>query len=206
MQRDEALRRIAEIQRIAERTTLYTMLPGWQAIIGGLLALAACAVSWLMLRSFDFRDMKQMSDEEQTLLCALWVLIAAVAVVQDVVLTVRVARKQGIEPVGRPGRFALLSLSPSILVALLLTAKFLLDFEFSYIAPVWMMCYGTGVYAAGLFSMHMVRVLGLGFVVVGALALQFPQVAVLMAALSFGLLHIAFGAAVLWKAQRDGNR
>ena len=31
------------------------------------------------------------------------------------------------------------------------------------IAPVWMMCYGTGVYAAGLFSVRLPRLLGLAF-------------------------------------------
>ena len=28
-----------------------------------------------------------------------------------------------------------------------------------YIAPIWMMCYGTGVYAAGLFSVRLPRLL-----------------------------------------------
>jgi hypothetical protein len=205
MQHEEALERIREVQRIAERTTLYTLLPGWQAIIGGVLALAGCAVSCLMLGSFDFRDLPFLPMKQQLVFCVMWTLIGIAAVAQDVFLTARAARQQGVEPAGRPGRFAALSLLPSVLVAMLLTVKFLDDLNIAYIAPVWMMCYGTGVYAAGLFSLRMVRTLGMAFLVCGALALNVPEYGVLFGAVSFGMLHLAFGIAVLIRKERGGQ-
>jgi hypothetical protein len=63
MQRDEALERIAEIQRIAERTTLYTRLPGISAVIGGLMALAGCIISYLLIGSLDFAELANLSTE-----------------------------------------------------------------------------------------------------------------------------------------------
>jgi hypothetical protein len=221
MKRNEALERIGEIRRIAERTTLYTLLPGVPAVVGGLLALAGCAASYAMINvaagpsaaalgPFDFGRILWLPITGQVTFCVMWTVVGAAAILQDVLLTGRAARRLGVEPVGRPGRFAALSLSPSVLVAAVLTARFLSDIQSTgdpqihYIAPVWMMCYGTGIYAAGLFSVRLPRMLGLAFLLLGALTLLVPGYGLLMVALSFGGLHLLFGAVVLAKARRDG--
>ena len=102
-------------------------------------------------------------------------------------------------------RVAAFSLTPSVVVAMVLTVKFLIPVpprpeEIQYIVPVWMMLYGTGVYTAGLFSIRPPRVLGLTFLALGVVALlAFPAYGVVSAALSFGLLHIVFGLYILRK-------
>jgi hypothetical protein len=102
-------------------------------------------------------------------------------------------------------RVAAFSLTPSVIVAMVLTVKFLIPVEpraeeVRYIVPVWMMLYGTGVYTAGLFSVRSPRLLGLSFIALGVVALLFfPEYGVVSAALSFGLLHIVFGLYVLQK-------
>jgi len=204
MDRDEAQERVREVQRIMERTTLYTLLPGTPAVVGGLLALAGCAGSWFLLRSLDFKDMLGLSQGAQIGFCAMWVLIGIVAVTQEILWTRRAAKRQGISPTARPARFATLSLSPSLIVAVVLSIQFLLAHEPRYIVPVWIMCYGTGLYAAGLFSVRLPRVLGLAFIVTGAVGLLwFAEYGVVLAALSFGVLHLAFGAAILLKTRRE---
>ena len=203
MRHDEAMERIQEIHRIAERTTLYTLLPGVPAIVGGLLALAGCAASYAMIRSFDFEQILSLSLEAQIGFCVMWTAIGVIAVAYHILWTAAAARRQGLSPVARPGRFSALALSPSIVVALILTARFLSDEQVGYIAPVWMMCYGTGVYTAGLFSVRLPRLLGLAMLVVGAAAAQFTQLGLPLAALSFGVLHSLFGLAVLRKTRRD---
>ncbi|MFH1922034.1 MAG: hypothetical protein ABIP48_19385 [Planctomycetota bacterium] len=57
MDRDEARARMEEIQRIMERATLWTLLPGTAAVVGGVLVLAGCAASYAMFRSVDFAGM-----------------------------------------------------------------------------------------------------------------------------------------------------
>ena len=77
--------------------------------------------------------------------------------------------------------------------------------EIQYIAPVWMMLYGTGVYTAGLFSVRAPRVLGLVFIAAGVASISFfQQYGVITVALSFGLLHIIFGLYVIRK-RRAGS-
>ena len=203
MNHDEAQERMQEIQRIMERATLFTLLPGTSAILGGVLVLAGCAVSYAMFRSLDFADILHLSFNSQAIFCVMWFLIGVVGVLLEVVFTARAARRQNLVPNDRPMRVAAFSLTPSVVVAMVLTFKFLIPLEprpeeIQYIVPVWMMLYGTGVYTAGLFSIRPPRILGLTFLGMGVVALLvFPGYGVVSAALSFGLLHIVFGVYVL---------
>lgn len=205
MNADEARTRMQEIQRIMERATLFTLLPGTAAVVGGLLVLAGCAVSYAMMGSLDFAALLDISLGAQVAFCAMWFSIGLAGVVLEAVFTARASRRLGLSPDVRSARLAMLSLTPSVVAAMVLTVKFLMPAqpraeEIQYIAPVWMMLYGTGVYTAGLFSIRPPRVLGLVFLGMGVIALlAFPQWGVVWAAASFGLLHIAFGLYVLGK-------
>ena len=205
MDREEAKARMDEIQRIMERATLFTLLPGTAAVVGGVLVLAGCGVSYAMFRSLDFADFLHLSLAAQAAFCVMWFLIGVIGVLLEVVLTTRAAARQQLVPAERPMRIAAFSLTPSVVVAMVLTFKFLIPVdprpeEVQYIVPVWMMLYGTGVYTAGLFSIRPPRILGLTFLGMGVIALLcFPGYGVVSAAVSFGLLHIVFGLYILRK-------
>lgn len=209
MDRAEAKARMEEIQRIMERATLWTLLPGTAAVVGGILVLIGCAVSFWMIGSIDFAALLEIPISQQAAFCVMWFAIGVTGVLLETVLTARAAAKQGMAPTIRSARVAAFSLTPPILVAMVLTVKFLIPMEprpeeIQYIVPVWMMLYGTGVYTAGLFSIRAPRVLGLAFVAFGIVALMgLQQYGVITAALSFGLLHIVFGFYILSK-QRQG--
>ena len=225
MNANEAQTRIQEVQRIMERTTLFTLLPGTPAVVGGLMVLAGCGVSYAMFRSLDFADILKLSVNNQIIFCVMWFVIGIAGILLEVILTSRAAAKHDLAPNARPLRVAAFSLTPSVIVAMVLTVKFLLPFdpkiwemiwtfnfdvplvpraeEIQYIVPVWMMLYGTGVYTAGLFSVRAPRTLGLTFIGLGVIALLcFPGYSVVSAALSFGLLHIVFGLYILHRQRQ----
>ena len=123
---DEAQARMQEIQRIMERATLFTLLPGMPAVVGGLLVLAGCAVSYAMFRSLDFADILHLSFASQAAFCVMWFLIGVIGVLLEVILTTRAAARQQLVPADRPMRVAAFSLTPSVVVAMVLTFKFLI--------------------------------------------------------------------------------
>jgi hypothetical protein len=196
MDRDEARARIEQIQRIMERATLWTHLPGPAAVVGGLLVLVGCA-------------MLDMPLGRQVAFCVMWFAIGVAGVIVEAVLRAWAAKRQGLSPTVRSARVAPFSMTPSVVVAAVLTVKFLIPIEprpeeIQYIVPVWMMLYGTGVYTAGLFSLRPPRVLGLTFLTLGIVALLgFQSYGVVWAALSFGLLHIVFGLYIIRKQRQD---
>ncbi len=212
MNADEARQRMVEIQRIMERATLFTQLPGTAAVVGGLMVLAGCAVSYAMIRSLDFARILDLSIAQQVAFCLMWFLIGLAGIVLEVLLTARAAKRAGLATDVRSARVAAFSLTPSVVVAMVLTVKFLIPTqpraeEIQYIVPVWMMLYGTGVYTAGLFSVQPPRMLGLSFLALGIVALlAFPGYGLVWAAVSFGLLHIIFGVYVLRKQRQEQSQ
>jgi len=213
MDHDEAQVRMQEIQRIMERATLWTILPGTSAIIGGLMVLCGCLISYIMFVSvknpsftaIDFASLLDLSLNGQIAFCVMWFLIGVGGVVAEIHFAQFQARRQGISPKGRSTRLAFYSLTPGVVVAMVLTVKFLAPTEprtqeIQYIAPVWMMLYGTGVYTAGLFSVRAPRILGMVFIAAGVASISlFQNYGVITAALSFGLFHIMFGLYVIRK-------
>ena len=117
---DEAQARMQEIQRIMERATLFTLLPGMAAVIGGVLVLAGCAVSYAMFRSLDFAGILHLSFASQAAFCAMWFVIGVIGVLLEVILTTRAAARQQLVPANRPMRVAAFSLTPSVVVAMVL--------------------------------------------------------------------------------------
>jgi hypothetical protein len=205
MDADEAKSRMREIQRIMETATLYTLLPGTASIVGGMLVFAGCGASLWMLQSGDFHDILKLASNQRIAFCAMWLAIAVVAVTVNAVLTLHMARKRKISMYARPAQVATFALSPCVVVAAVLSYQFFIIAPegIRYIAPIWMMLYGTGVYTAGLFSVRPPRVLGLAFVAAGIVVLFFfPTHGVFSMAATFGLFHVLFGVYVVSKQKQ----
>jgi hypothetical protein len=174
------------------------------------MVLVGCGVSYGMTGSLDFADFLHISLTNQGIFCVMWFSIGVLGLLLEVVLTARRAKQLNLSPTARSARVAAFSLTPSIVVAMVLTVKFLIPTvpkaeEVQYIVPIWMMLYGIGVYTAGLFSIRAPRILGLTFCGLGIVALfRFPNYGVISAALSFGMLHILFGIYILWKQRQEG--
>jgi len=68
------------------------------------------------------------------------------------------------------------------------------------IAGVWLLLYGTGVVTGGAFSIRIVPLMGLCFMVLGAVTLFCPPSwGNALLASGFGGLHIVFGAVIARK-------
>ena len=168
------------IRQTMEAAATFTAVSGWGTVCIGLTALGATALS-------------AMTDS-----VARWVFIwlseAALSVGISVFAMARKARAAGIPLWSEPARKMVFSFAPPLAVGALLT---LLCYERGLIPllpGLWMLLYGVGVIAAGTFSVRIVPVMGLAFMLLGTVTLfaPLPWARFLMAA-GFGGLHLLFG-------------
>lgn len=126
-----------------------------------------------------------------------WMAEAAVAFGIASFTTLTKARRANVPILAGPGRKFALSFAPPVFVAALLTVILFRAGLISAIPGVWLLLYGTAVITGGAFSIRVVPLMGLCFMVLGTVALFSPASwgNILLAA-GFGGLHIIFGAVI----------
>ncbi len=200
MDADEAGKHLATIRRIMESATQLTVLPGKAAIIGGLLALAGCVVTYCLMGSFDFHVMKDFDQAGRLHVLAVWVAVAVLGLVVDVVLTNLAAKKHNRRPWTRLAQMGAYAVGPAVVAGVALTVALALCGQWQMVPGVWIMLYGGAIWMASVMSIRAPRLLGLGFFIAGILSLFWASpIALIMIALTFGLGHIVFGAYLLVK-------
>ena len=183
---DRAMDNLRYIRETMERASSFTAVPGWGQVAIGVTALVAAFLAayqptnrgWLVT----------------------WLVEAMISLLIAGWSMDRKARATQTPLLSGPGRKVAFSLSPPMIVGALLTVVLFRAGLTNAIAPMWLLLYGTGVVTGGMFSVSVVPVMGICFMVLGAVGLFTPAAWSnwLMAA-GFGGLHIIFGTVIARK-------
>ena len=183
---ERAIDNLRYIRETMERSTAFTGIPGWgQVAIGGT-ALVATVVA---ANQHNFKGWVAvwMAEGLISLLIAGWSMD-------------RKARAIGMPLMSGPGRKAVFSLSPPIVAGALLTIVLVRARLTSAIPGVWLLLYGTGVVTGGMFSVPAVPLMGLCFMLLGAVAVFVPPAySDWFMGAGFGGLHLIFGVIIARK-------
>lgn len=183
---DHARDNIRFIRETMERATSFTAVPGWGGIAMGITAIGAAVIASRQTSSLAW--------------LLTWICEAAMAVAIAVWTTYSKAREAGTALLSGPGRRFVYSFAPPLLVGVLLTLLLARIGSLAAAPGVWLLLYGTAVVTGGAFSIRIVPLMGLCFMVLGAVALFCPASwgnALLGA--GFGGLHIVFGSVIARK-------
>jgi hypothetical protein len=171
------------IRETMERATSFTAVPGWGGIALGITALGAAVIA------------SRQSTHAAWLL--VWLMEAVVALGIASWTTLTKARAADVPLLAGPGRKFAMSLAPPIFATALLTVVFYRAGFADAIPGTWLLLYGVGVATGGAFSIRLIPLMGLCFMVLGTMALFCPAAwANLFLATGFGGVHIVFGAVI----------
>lgn len=176
------------IRQAMESSGSFTSVPGWGGILMGLSALAAAAAAeWLAPDRW----------------LEIWIGVAMLAFVIGGGAMARKARAQGVRLSRGVGRRFLLSLTPPLAAAALLTVALTRAGLAELVPATWLLLYGAGVITGGAFSVRLVPVMGACFMVLGVVALLAPDTwSNPILAAGFGGCHLLFGGII---ARRYGG-
>lgn len=186
---DRAIADLRYIRQTMERAGAFTAVPGWGGVVMGCAALAAAPLA------------ARQSSVSSWL--AVWFIAAAVAIAVAAYTMTRKARAAGMSLLDGPGHKFARSFLPPVMAGAVLTWALVVAGATDLIAGTWLLLYGVSVATAGTFSVRIVPLMGLCFMVLGGAALLSPpgwSDAYLAA--GFGVLHIVFGVAI---ARRHGG-
>jgi hypothetical protein len=177
------------IRDTMERASTFTAVPGAGGVAMGVTALLAAAISSLA------------RTPEQWL--GVWLAEACLAVAIGVWAMARKARRTQTDLFGGPARRFLLSLTPPLGAAAILTLALERTGQVTLLPGIWLLLYGAAVVTGGAMSVRTVVAMGGLFMLLGAAALASPASwGTAYLAAGFGLLQIGFGIAI---ARRHGG-
>jgi hypothetical protein len=186
---DRAMDNLRYIRETMERASSFTAVPGWGQVAIGITALLT---SWLGAQQTSSRAWLQ-----------IWIAEAIVSLLIAGWTMDRKARALQVPLLSGPGRKVAFSLTPPMFVGVLLTVALYRHGSLGLIPGMWLLLYGTGVVAGGMFSVRVVPVMGFCFMLLGAIALFCPAAwGNLFMAAGFGGLHLLFGLII---ARRHGG-
>jgi hypothetical protein len=177
------------IRETMENAASFTAVPGLGGVAMGVTALATACVAprpanagaWLIT----------------------WLAAALCAFALGALAIYWKARRVGTPVLTQPGRKFMLSLFPPLLAGGVISLAIYATEQDRLLPSVWLLLYGVGVISAGTFSVRVVPVMGLCFMLAGFAAVFCPAAwgNIVMAA-GFGGLHILFGTII---ARRYGG-
>ena len=167
------------IRETMERSVAFTAVPGWGGFWIGASALLTAAVGWRLTGE---------------LWLIAWLVEGAFAIALGALAMKRKADSAQMPLLSAPARRFVLSFAPPFMVAALLTIVLYRAGLLGAIPGTWLLLYGTGVVTGGAFSVRVVPVMGLCFMLIGAVALFCPfEWGTAFLAAGFGGLHLIFG-------------
>jgi hypothetical protein len=170
-----------------ERAGAFTAVPGVGGICMGLSALTAAAI-------VSFHSDRFLS---------IWLAEAVIALFIGGAAIRSKARAMGTSLDSGPARKFALGFAPPLVVGAALTAKLNALGVPDLIPGVWLSLYGSAVIAGGAFSVRVVPVMGIAFLVAGVGAFFTPAAwGNSWLAVGFGVLHVVFGTMI---ARRYGG-
>lgn len=168
------------IREKMEHATPFTAVPGWGGVIMGLVGLAATLIAALQPTPDRW--------------LATWVVAAVVAMLIGAWAMDRKTRAVGSQLLAGKGRKFLLSLSPPLFAGAVLTAVLYRGDLVNAIPGTWLLLYGTASVTGGAFSIRVVPIMGLCFMLLGLVALFLPLTLGNWAlGIGFGGLQMTFG-------------
>ncbi|HWW50950.1 MAG TPA: hypothetical protein VN044_04375 [Verrucomicrobiae bacterium] len=183
---DRARDNLRFIRETMERAGSFTAVSGWGGVAMGITAIGAAVIA-----------SRQSSPLEWLMT---WISEATIAIAIAGWTTVSKARDSGTSLFSGPGRRFVYSFAPPLFAGGLLTLLLVRLGFTGVISGVWLLLYGTGVVTGGAFSIRIVPLMGLCFMVLGTVALFCPwSWGNLFLAAGFGGLHVVFGAVIARK-------
>ncbi len=180
--RDHAVDNLRYIRDTMERATAFTSIPGWGGFVIGLTALAVTAIAEPMTAWNPHRWL------------VTWLLEAVLAGAIGGVTMWHKARHAGSLFMSGAARRFFVSYFAPLIAGAVLTLALVSGGSFQPLPAVWLLLYGVAFVSSGAFSIRVIPVMGLCFMLLGVAAAFVPlAVGNLLLGAGFGGLQIVFG-------------
>jgi hypothetical protein len=172
-----------------ERSAAFTAVSGWGTVLLGATAMCAALLAHRQTTSYGW--------------LRVWLAEGLLAVAIGLLACTFKANRRGLPLFSGPARKVALGLAPPLVAGAFLTFLLFRSGQEAALPAMWLLLYGAGIMTGGAFSVPIVPVMGLCFMLLGGLTvLGAATWGNWFLAAGFGGLHIVFGFLI---ARRHGG-
>jgi hypothetical protein len=180
--REHALDNIRFIRSAMERAGSFTSIPGWGGVLVGVTAIVAAVVA----QQFLGRSLRMW--------LGTWLTEAIVAAMIGFGTMALKARRSNERFMSGASRRFFISYFAPLVAGAVITLSLVRAEAYSAIPATWLLLYGTAFVSSGAFSIRVIPIMGIGFMLVGVAAALLPLgISNILLGAAFGGLHILFG-------------
>ena len=191
---EQALKQIAEIRSMMERSSKFLSLSGLAGVAAGVIGLAGTWAATVILEGGRQGTLESM--------IALGGSVLLAALSASILLTVGQAKRKGYPLWTRASQLLLFSLLIPLLAGGALCGALLLRGAYDLLPATMLLFYGIGLFSASHFTHTELRHLGYVQLALGVLAGFFPELGLLLWGAGFGLMHIVYGLVMHFNRDR----
>jgi predicted lysophospholipase L1 biosynthesis ABC-type transport system permease subunit len=200
----ESLQTLAEIRDLMARSSKFLSLSGLSGVAAGVAALVGACVANVHINEtvLSYGSTIGAATIRETLrfLILDGMCVLAAALIMGVFFTVRKAQKQGYAIWNNTSKRLLMSLMIPLVTGGLFCVAMVFKYHILWIVfPATLIFYGLALLNGSRYTHRDVEYLGISEIVIGLLALFFPNNNLLMWALGFGVMHIIYGTFMYFK-------
>lgn len=210
----QSLETLRDIKNMMERSSRFISLSGLSGISAGICALIGAYIAApyvfgtkdLFIDHINYRATEGYGDIGIILNTRIfWIATATflAALISAFVFTFIKSRREGIPIWGNTAKRLLINVSIPLLAGGIFLYKLMHFGTFGLIAPGCLIFYGLALINASKYTLGEIRNLGFFQIVLGIINLWFVGYGLYFWALGFGVLHIAYGAYMWWKYERN---
>jgi hypothetical protein len=180
--REHALDNIRFIRSAMERAGSFTSIPGWGGVWVGVTGIAAAIVA----QQFLGRSLRMW--------LATWLAEAIIAAAIGFGTMALKARRSDERFMSGASRRFFVSYFAPLVAGAVVTLSLVHAEAYSAIPATWLLLYGTAFVSSGAFSIRVIPIMGVGFMLFGVAAALLPLgISNILLGAAFGGLHILFG-------------
>lgn len=212
MNEQEHLKTLTDIKNMMERSSRFLSLSGLSGIFIGIYALAAAAAGWwyagthhYTLTSYLGAATTSQGETNAEFFRFYYInalLVLLLSLITGFILTQRKAKQQGLKIWDSTAKRLLINLCIPLFTGGLFCLILLRHHEAGLVAPSMLIFYGLSLLNASKYTYNDIRYLGVMEIILGCIAAMNTSFGLLIWAIGFGVLHIAYGILMYYKYER----